>query len=81
MLDQSAGLLPEDSRAVQNVVTPLADWEVDRFAVLLPADSAAVQVLDFLTEDSQEWVSYPVPTRWPALITRRKTELPLTSSA
>ena len=78
--------------AVQNVGTPLADWEVDHFsdspladleavqiAVLPPEDSVAVQVYS-QGVDSQEVVLCPGPTRLSAS-TRRKTELPLTSSA
>ncbi len=79
--------------AIQNVVTPLADWEVDHFsdspqadlavdhfAVLPPEDSVVVQVYS-QGVDSQELVSCPGPTRLPASKTRRKTELPVTSSA
>ena len=86
-------LPPEDLRAVQNVVTPLADWEVDHFsdspladwgaaqiAVLPPEDSVVVQVYS-QGVDSQEVVLCPGPTRLTASKTRRKTEVPVTSSA
>ena len=83
MLDQSAVPRPAgDLMAIQNVVTPVADWEVDhfldfpqadlgvgRFAVLPPEDSVVVQVY-FQRVDSQELVSCPVPTRLPASKTR-----------
>lgn len=84
MLDQSAVLPPEDL---------MADWEVDHFsdspledlaaaqiAVLPPEDSVVVQVYS-QGVDSQELVSCPGPTPLPASKTRRKTELPVASSA
>lgn len=90
---QIAVFPPEDLMAVQNVVFPLADSEVDHFsdspladlvaaqiAVLPLEDSVVVQVYS-QGVDSQELVSCPGPTRLPASKTRRKTELPVTSSA
>jgi len=92
VLDQSA-VLPEDLMAAQNVVTPLAGWEVDHFSDSPLADWVAAQIAVLPTEDSvvvqvysqgvdsQELVSGPGPTRLPVSKTRRKTELRVTSSA
>ena len=79
--------------AVQNGVTPLAEWEVDhfadspladlavdRFAVLPPEDSVVVQVYS-RGADSQEGVWCPGPKRLLASTKRRKTKLLITESA
>lgn len=80
--------------AIQNVVTLLvADWEEDHFSDSPPADSVVDHSSDSLPGDlvvvqvysqrvdSQEVVYCPGPTRLSASKTRRKTELPVTSSA
>ena len=66
---------PEDLMAIQNVVTPRADWEAAQSAVLLRGDSVVVQAYSRRV-DSQELVLSPGPTRLPASKARRKTELP-----
>jgi hypothetical protein len=71
---------PADLVVDHFAVLPLADWEVGHFSDSQPADLPAVQVYS-QGMDSQEVVSGPGPMRLPASKTRRKTELPVRSSA
>ena len=71
---------PADLVVDHFAVLPLEDLVVDRFVVLLLEDLAAVQVYSQAV-DPQELVLCPGPTRLLASKTRRKTELPVTSSA